>query len=257
MNSEEMERETSSWWPHATDPDYTEAPQGWQWGAHPRFTQRYKHLLLDAFCQHQAQAMRDRMAESSFEEFFMSLAFDDDNGDDDGSDPTASVRQNALACTSFEESTPALQESGARALVEELSKPELRENRARLFENYAAKSSVFSSVDEDSTAEDQLYSLVCSSVGAVLEAQGFTADKLGLHSFLALAKAHVAGWRAPLEESITCLLHGGAGDSRFEFAAAPQGSSTSCGKVNLVNTLVIAFSSMGNGLVRPGEYGVQ
>jgi hypothetical protein len=247
MKQEDMALAVASWWPHAADPEFTSVPKGWQWGAHPRFTLLYKHLLLDTFCYEQAQALRNQMSSTSFEAFFMSLAFEDDSGSGPLSEGLAFVRQNALACTKFEESCPKLQQSAIDAFVADLSKPEIGESRTRLLETCNVKGGIFSSIDEDSSAEEHLYSLVCRSVAPVLEAHGFTTDKLGLHVFLALAKAHVAGCKALLEESITCLLHGGK--DRFEFVPSPH-SNSSIADVD-VSTLVIAFSSMGSGLVRP------
>ena len=79
----------------------------------------------------------------------------------------------------------------------------------------------------------------------MLQEYGFTRDGVGFRALVAVAKSVSAGeYAAEIEEAVTNWMHGGLG--RFELV---KGSETDC--AGETRTLVVAFSSLGNGVIRP------
>lgn len=120
----------------------------------------------------------------------------------------------------------------------------------------AAAAEDFGAVETDVEGDAQLSDLAVRLTGSILAEIGFSKDRAGLRTFLAVAKAeahrinpgHEPGHpdlSAKLEEAISGWWHGGI--ARFEHVPCTIGPSDAKG-------LVVAFSSLGNGIIRP-EFG--
>jgi hypothetical protein len=255
-------------------------PADWQWNAHPRYTADYKRLLLNELRSDSCTAGETciNRANSNFEEFFMALAFEDVNNVIE-----AAVHQNALAAsklgTSLSEQDISSIEPVACALGGCFEDSALTDARAQILQEQGG---AFVSWEGDLELEDDLYTALLRSCEGILSKCGFTVDKLGLHTLFAVIKfqrhpnneqAHLK-WSYLLEEKVVRYFQFSEG--RFDFVNAAShltkstrntpnepsaasstmhteadGAATSVGTAEGARTLIIVFSSIGGGVIRP------
>ena len=227
------------WWLSLLDDQTQLEPlPDWTWEADKMFTKRYKFIVADC------------VTNQTVDDLLLPLPAQASDGEDVFAALQTAVeqscRQNARACTQFLALSTAVQNQSAAKLVEELTDSQLKHRRIELVQQSQMKGSVFASVWEDLPLCECLWALLLTQVGPFLEGLGFTADRFGFQTCQALLK-HTTVCAAELEGAVSEYMHGAA--DRFDFQPAAVEPSNATGNFQ-AGTLVVAFSSMGSGLVR-------
>lgn len=218
------------WWDGLLENGELQQVPDWAWTADKMFTKRYKFIVADC------------ATNQSVDDLDMPLPEGDDIFAVLQRAVKAACKKCTLACTQLLSSSKEVRDQFAAQLVVQLADTELKHERIELVEQSQMKGSVFASVWEDLPLRDCLWQLLLKQLGPLLDRRGFTLDRFGLQTCMALLKA-TTGCAAKLEGQLSAFMHGAVDRFRFDAAGADQ-----CKLAH--RTLIVAFSSMGNGLVR-------